>query len=316
MEEFAHTVRRAMFFLGLLLATIVGAIAPSDLAASSQAPVYAHDFPDPMVTRVGDDFYAYSTQTPWEKPGTALPVLHSTDLVHWTYAADALAGRPAWALDEVWAPSVIARNGQYYLFYSARNFAKIHCLAVATAAAPTGPFADRGPLSCGDDQGNGYIDAAPYVDESGAWLYFSVDRPEHSISVLPLSADLLHVTGPRTRLFGVSQEWEHGPGWTTVEGPYVVRRGDTYYLFYSGNDWQHDYAEGVATASSPTGPFTKSAANPILQGNPALRGPGGASLFQGPDGETWMAYHAWTAEGRSLHVERVCWADGRITVGC
>lgn len=316
MGQGAHRVAGAMFFLGLLLASLLGTIAPTDLAATSQAPVYSHDFPDPMVLRVGDDFYAYSTQTPWEKPGTVFPVLHSTDLVHWTYVADAFAGAPAWGSGDWWAPSVIERAGTFYLFYTGINAAQTHCLAVATATSPTGPFSDRGVLACGDAAGHGYIDPAPYVDDTGAWLYFSVDDPHHSISMLPLSADLLHVTGPRVELFGVTQDWEHGPGWTTVEGPYMVRRGPTYYLFYSGNDWRNDYAEGVATATSPAGPFTKSAANPILHGNPGLKGPGGASLFAGPDGETWMAYHAWTAEGRSLHVERVCWADGRVTVGC
>lgn len=305
-----------MFFLGLLLATLLGALSPADLAATSQAPAYAHDFPDPMILRDGDTYYAYSTQTPWEKPGTVFPILRSTDLEHWTYVADAMIGAPTWGTGDWWAPSVIARNGTYYLFYAGMGQAKSHCLAVATATSPMGPFADHGILSCGDTSGHGYIDPAPYVDDSGAWLYFSVDDPHHSISVLPLTADLLHTAGPRQELFDVSQDWEHGPGWTTVEAPFMVRHGSTYELFYSGNDWRNDYAEGVATSSSPTGPFTKSPANPILHGNAKLKGPGGASLFSGPDGETWMAYHAWTAEGRSLHVERVCWVDGGITVGC
>ncbi len=305
-----------MFVLGMLLATLLGAFGVGDLAPGSTAPIFANDFPDPMVIHAGSAYYAYSTETAWEKPGRIFPILRSTDLVNWTYVADALPGAPIWGEGDWWAPDVVQRGSTYYLFYTGLNDAKVHCLAVATASSPVGPFTDRGPLACGDSSGSGYIDPMAYFDETGAWLYFSVDGPHHSISVLPLSYDLLHVAGPRVELFGVSQDWEHGPAWTTVEGPYMVRHGDTYDLFYSGNDWRNDYAEGVATSSSPVGPFVKSLANPILEGGSGLKGPGGASLFTGPRGQTWMAYHAWTEKGRSLHLARVCWAGDRISVGC
>lgn len=305
-----------MLFLGLFLASLMTTLAPLEIAAASTAPVYSSDFPDPMVLRVGDTYYAYSTQTAWETPGTVFPVLRSTDLRSWTYVADAMAGAPAWGRGDWWAPSVLERDGSFYLYYTGLDRSGTHCLAVATSPSPTGPFTDQGPLACGDGAGHGYIDPAPYLDETGAWLYFSVDEPYHSISVLPLTPDLLHAAGPRRELFAVSQDWEHGAGWTTVEGPYMIRRGGTYELFYSGNDWRNDYAEGVATATSPTGPFTKSSENPVLRGGPDLKGPGGASLFTGPDGETWMAYHAWTPAGRSLHIERTCWTGAHVTVGC
>jgi len=305
-----------MFVLGLLLATILGAFAPGDLAPATTAPVFAADFPDPMVIHAGSAYYAYATHTPWEKPGRVFPVLRSSDLVNWSYVSDAFTTAPAWGTGDWWAPDVVQRVSTFYLFYTGHDRARVHCLAVATASRPAGPFTDRGVLACGDATASGYIDPMVHVDDTGAWLYFSVDRPHHSISVLPLAADLLGVTGPRIELFGVTQAWEHGPAWTTVEGPFMLRRGGEYDLFYSGNDWRNDYAEGVATASSPTGPFVKSAANPILHGTPDLRGPGGASLFDGPAGQTWLAYHAWTAQGRSLHLGRVCFDAIRISVGC
>lgn len=304
-----------MLVLGLLLATILGAFGPADLGPGT-APVFAADFPDPMVIHSGSAYYAYATQTAWEKPGHLFPILRSTDLVTWTYVSDAFEGAPRWGTGDWWAPDVVQLDSTFYLFYTGLNPAKVHCLAVATAPSPAGPFTDHGVLGCGDGAGSGYIDPMAYVDETGAWLYFSVDDPRHSISVLPLTADLLHVAGPRIELFGVSQDWEHGPGWTTVEGPFMVRHGDTYDLFYSGNDWRNDYAEGVATSTSPVGPFVKSPDNPVLRGSASLKGPGGGSLFTGTGGQTWMAYHAWTAEGRSLHLARVCFQDSSIEVGC
>ena len=167
--------------------------------------------------------------------------------------------------------------------------ASVHCLGVATATAPAGPFKDRGIVACADSKGNGYIDPAPFIDAGGkAYLYFSVDNPYHSISVLPLSADLLRATGPRKELFTLTQPWEHGTQFSTVEGPFVVKRGAAYELFYSGNDWQHDYAMGVASAHSPLGPFTKYPNNPILHNVRGATGPGAGRCSRMP-----MAIGGW-----------------------
>ncbi len=81
----------------------------------------------------------------------------------------------------------------------------VHCAAVATATRPTGPFVHRNVIGCRDATGRGYIDPAPFVDSDGrAYLYISVDEPRHTISVIPLTADLLHAAGVRRVLFGVS----------------------------------------------------------------------------------------------------------------
>ena len=305
-----------MAFVAFLLAGLLGfGAAVEGPAPAVSGEVFPLDFPDPMVIRAGDVYYAYGTQTPWEEHGI-FPVLRSTDLRHWTYVADALPGRPAWARGDVWAPSVLEHGGTYYLYYSATKLDgdPDHCLAVATASSPTGPFQDRGPIACGDGAVHGYIDAMPLVDETGAYLYFSVDYPYHSISMLPLTPDLLHAAGPRVELLGVTQPWEHGAEYTTVEGPFVIREQGLYYLFYSGNDWKHDYAMGFATGPTAAGPFTKSNANPVLSGG-LDHGPGGGSLFRA-DGRWMLAYHAWGTRGRTLHMASICLDAGALRVNC
>ncbi len=310
----------------LLLALL---LAPSSAATSAggavtyRNPVFRIDYPDPFVLRAGGAYYAYGTTTGWEGLNKLFPVLRSTDLAHWRYVADALTSTPGWAVGDRWAPDVITRNGTYYLFYAGKSLSQnVHCIGVATARNPTGPFKDHGSLACGDQRGQGYIDPDPFIDMDGkAYLYLSVDDPYHNISVLPLTSDLLHAAGPRRELFTLSQSWEHGPSFSTVEGPYMVRHAGVYYLFYSGNDWQHDYAMGYATAKSPLGPFTKYARNPILHGTNAVIGPGGGSLFQDRHGAWWLAYHAW--EGgpgydsggvRNLRIDPVAFRDGVVTV--
>ena len=48
----------------------------------------------------------------------------------------------------------------------------------------------------------------------------------------------------------------------------MYKEGSTYYLFYSGGDsgWV-DFGHGVATSSSPSGPWTKYSGNPIVTGS-------------------------------------------------
>lgn len=314
-------IRRHLIGLVAVMAlAILGTLPPRPVVAAQPAtyanPVFARDFPDPMVLRQGPhSYYAYATTTGWEMLGAHFPILHSTDLVHWTYAGDIFHQDPTWAGGDYWAPSVIARKGTYYAYYVGMK--GTHCVAVATARTPTGPFTTRDVIGCGDATGNGYIDPAPFIDTNGrAYLYISVDNPEHTISVIPLSADLLRAAGPRRTLFGLSQNWEHGQNFSTVEGPFLIRHGNLYYLFYSGNDWSGAYAMGYATSRSPLGPFAKCACNPILRGTRAILGPGGGSLVPGPDNREWLVFHAWDDGGvegynsggvRNMLIEPLSW---------
>jgi len=85
------------------------------------------------------------------------------------------------------------------------------------------------------------------------------------------------------------QAWE-----STVEGPDMVEASGSYVLFYAGGDWNSaGYGVSYADCAGPFGPCTKTADAPILHSDAARLGPGGASLFQDPGGNWWMAYAAW-----------------------
>jgi beta-xylosidase len=197
---------------------------------------------------------------------------------------------------------------------------------VATADAPAGPFRDhgvltrsdgsvdpdRGPIGCGDREGFSNIDPAPFVDTDGsAYLYLSTTHDgtgatNRHLAVIPLGADLSHAAGPRRVLFGATEPWEAG----VVEGPWMHRRGSTYYLFYSGGRYTDaSYAMGYATSASPTGPFTKAADNPILESTADVIGPGGGSVTMGPCGDDWMLYHGRAIPGgpRALRIDPLVW---------
>jgi arabinan endo-1,5-alpha-L-arabinosidase len=280
------------------------------VASVGEGPVFARDFPDPSVIAADGRYYAFGTQTPWERRDHVFPILVSQDLATWSYVADVFPAAPAWGRGDWWAPAVVARSGEYFLYYSGYSRQGMHCIAVATAASPAGPYTDRGPIACRDGSSAvGYIDAWPLIAGGRAYLYFSVDGPSHhSISVLPLSADMLHVAGPRVELLGVTQGWEKA-GHGTVEGPSVFYWASRYVLLYSGGDWRERYGMGYAVATSPLGPFVKST-TPLLAGGGALSGPGGGSFFSDQDGRPWLAYHAWREGGRELYTSLLTISTG------
>ncbi|MDD5501964.1 MAG: hypothetical protein PHH26_00685 [Candidatus Thermoplasmatota archaeon] len=66
---------------------------------------------------------------------------------------------------------------------------------------------------------------------------------------------------------GAADTWDD----TAVGEPFVIKSGSTYYLFYMGNNGVIGAVDtyekvGYATSSSPTGPFTKYAGNPLMSG--------------------------------------------------
>jgi beta-xylosidase len=320
------------------------------MPASIMTPTYenpvAGAVADPSVIDAGDaghDYYLYAT-------GTLFPIWRSPDLVHWTTVGAAFTERPAWTVQSgdwhPWAPAV-ARSAApcpgttapscFVLYYTALHGTltpRPHCVGVAVSSFPDGPFTDLGPLTaasggvdgsgrpigCGDDLGYGNIDPAPFVDADGrAYLYVSTDRRcdpsgacvlEPTISVIPLTDDLLHAAGPRTPLLKGDGGWELSGAQPLVENPWMERRGSRYYLFYSGGDWRGAYGMGYATATSPTGPFVKRSENPVLRETESVRSPGGGMIVRGPAGGDWLVYHGRTgahAQPRTLRIDPVVW---------
>jgi Glycosyl hydrolases family 43 len=235
----------------------------------------------------------------------------------------------------------------YVMYYvGLSSTMKVNCIGVATSPAPGGPYRDQGPLTaavtpapgngansgsatppvgCRDDAGEGNIDPSPFLDPSGrAYLYVSTDNscsatsctPRPTISVIPLASDLQHAAGSRVALFsGAPGTWEAaGARSPTVEGPSMELHNGTYYLFYSGGSWQGAYGMGYATATSPTGPFTKASLNPVLAATTAVRTPGGGdTLVTGPHGGRWLVYagrdSTYTAP-RTLRLDPFSWRAG------
>ncbi|HUR60287.1 MAG TPA: family 43 glycosylhydrolase, partial [Opitutaceae bacterium] len=155
------------------------------------------------------------------------------------------------------------------------------------------------------------------------WLVWKEDGNSKKIPTIlwlqRLTDDGLKLTGERRAIMRNDAPWEGA----VVEGPFMLRRGDWYYLFYAGGACcgrNCNYAVGVARAKDPLGPWEKAPSNPIMAQNETWRCPGHGSLVTDADGRTWFLYHAYAtkgfvATGREMLLDEVVFgADGWPTI--
>ena len=316
---------------------------PASLAHTYQNPVLDADFPDPSVILAPDGFYyAYATQTLREGEWLNIQVARSADLIHWQQLGDALPEKPAWAREtqDFWAPDVVYDGEAYIMYYSATpdmcdHPERGHCLAIACADSPAGPFEDIGmPLLLG--LGFEYIDPMAFDDPVTGKHYLYWGSGFQPIKVQELSED--------RRSFAPGSEpadiiWPNsvkGKFPRLVEASWVMRHDDFYYIFYSGDNCcgpQAEYGVMVARSASPTGPFeTLEQARGVphslmLFKSERWLAPGHNAIVTDKAGDIWIVYHAIDVNRprqrqedeinsrRILLIDRIEWRGGWPYVG-
>ncbi len=300
---------------------------------------YPHNAPDPMVLVDGGAYHALTTGVSF---GGNVPHVQTerADLTHWGYASpvDALPALPSWAegYPYSWAPDVVRFGSTWVMYFTARETSSgRQCIGVAIASTLDGPFSAVGvPLVCTTSPGGsgtgGAIDPSVFVDDDGTpYLLWKNDgnccnQPTRIWSQRLVDGGL-GLEGSPTAIVQRNQAWEDGnrntlvnePWKALVEAPVMVRDGSDYYVFYSGNWWESPYyATGWARCTSPIGPCTKPGPNPIVATDGPVAGPGSPDVFTDLSGQTWLAYHAWTASrvsetdggARSLRIDALDFA--------
>lgn len=222
------------------------------------------DVHDPVMAQ-GEDgrYYIFST-------GFGVGVMSSSDREFWQQEPSVF-GRdqiPAWAQDTVpgynghtWAPDISYHNGQWLLYYSCSTFGK-NGSAIGLATTPTldttSPnfgWKDQGPVIVSHPHRDNWnaIDPNLYVTPEGTpWLVYGSFWD--GIQLVRLADDFqTPVTEPVTvarridhhRDLSEIDNIEHytiegndtiEAGDNAIEGPFIIREGDYYYLFVS-----HDY---------------------------------------------------------------------------
>lgn len=287
-------------------------------------PVLSGYYPDPSLTRVGDDYYLVNssfTNFP------AIPVFHSKDLINWRQIGNAI-DRPSQvdftgtrSSQGIYAPDISYHDGLFYLVTTC-----INCKGnfVMTAKDPAGPWSDPvwftfegiDPSIFWDDDGKAYIvnNGAP------------AEKPRYdghrAIWIQEFDYRNLKLVGERTLLVNGGVDISKKPIW--IEGPHIFRKDGYYYLTAAEGGTGPDHSQVVLRATSPRGPFVPYENNPILTQrdlDPKRPHPvtsaGHAKLVQTPGGQWWATFLATRPyEGNHYNIGRetfllpVTWKDG------
>lgn len=273
-------------------------------------PVINADYSDPdvCVGASGKDYYMTASSFNCI-PG--LPILHSTDLVHWEIVGHALRemapkevfDRPAHGMG-VWAPCIRYHAGEYYIYWGDPDYG----VYMVKTKDPAGKWDDPVLVI----EGKGMIDTSPLWDEDGrcylvnAWAGSRADI-KSALVVRELSADGTRAISDPVLVFDGNNEHR------TAEGPKFYKR-DGYY-------WIMCPAGGVPTgwqlamrSKSPYGPYDCKMV--MAQGKSSINGPHQGGWVHTAEGEDWfLHFQDKGAYGRVVHLQPVTWKDGWPVMG-
>jgi alpha-N-arabinofuranosidase len=290
-----------------------------------QNPILAGFYPDPAITRVGDDFYLVNSTFVYF-PG--IPVFHSRDLVNWTQLGNVIDRPTQLNFDTlgisrgVFAPTIEHHGNTFYVLNTCvdcgGNF-------IVTATNPAGPWSD--PVWLREVDG---IDPSIFFDDDGKAYVLNNGAPigtplydgHRAIWIQEFDATTLMTFGPRTLIVNGGVDLSKKPIW--IEGPHLFRKDGWYYLTAAEGGTAEGHSQVVLRSRSVRGPFEPFAGNPILTQRQLPRGrrfpvtsAGHANLVTTPQGDWWAIFLAtrpyagdFYNAGRETYLLPVTWKDG------
>ncbi|MEQ1822244.1 MAG: glycoside hydrolase family 43 protein [Fimbriimonadaceae bacterium] len=244
-------------------------------------PVFPGDYADPELHLFAGKYFIYPTFSAAYEKQTFYDCFSSSDLSHWTKHEKILEFKDIpWSTNRAaWAPSVIERDGTYFMYFSAGDGAGI---GVATSRKPEGPFKDvlGRPLIKEYINGAQPIDAMAFIDDDGqAYLYYGGWK---HCNVVKLKRNMIETEGEFLEITPDNY----------VEGPFMLKKDGKYYFMWSEGGWTNStYGVAYAIADSPRGPFKRR--SQILEGIPGVgAGAGHHSVLKLPRSEQYViCYH-------------------------
>jgi len=312
---------------------------------------------DCQVLKDGDYWYLTGTSYPhWSREendgnyNKGVVLYRSKDINNWEFVKYIVedGGIEKWYHRRFWAPEIQKIGGKYYALFNCRNdslgYVGQHP-GYAVADNIEGPYTvvtEDKPLCSGND-------LTFFEDTDGkVWAFWNRGREfgigfaqidlttgtfltEPQSAIQPAKVDyaydengeLLKVPGYDGRPIPKVTKY-HDWDAIGIEGAYVIKEKNTYYLFYSS--WTRGYEIGYATAPAITGPWTKYVGNPFYgaqskeacekngfewSGDPnnPFNQVGHNEIFKGPDGRYWISCHGIIPDEHPFLVIDPIWFD-------
>ncbi len=298
---------------------------------------------DPVMIRQDSTYYLFHT-------GWGIGVWSSPDMKNWKREKPVFHDAPEWAISDVpsfkghiWAPDISYHNGQYYLFYSVSAFGKnTSCIGLATNKTlhpddPAFKWMDHGAVICstpGKDNWNA-IDPNLIFDEEGRpflfygsfWDGLQMVRLNNELTAPYLTEEPITIASRKlTRSPENPPAIDSNPveaGGNAIEAPFVVKRGDFYYLFasidYCCKGVESTYKMIYGRSDKIEGPYLDKAGKELLfgggtillEGNEQWHGVGHNGIVSSGD-KDYLLFHGYDAndEGRSkLRIIQLSWTE-------
>ena len=108
-------------------------------------PIIEGWYADPEGVIFGDTYWLYPTWSQKFVEQLHFDAFSSKDLVHWQKHERIVDNNSVkWINKALWAPSIIEKDGRYFLFFSANDVheGEVGGIGIAVADNPAGPFED------------------------------------------------------------------------------------------------------------------------------------------------------------------------------
>ena len=285
-------------------------------------PVIAGFYPDPSVTRVGEDYYLVTSSFEYF-PG--VPIFHSRDLVNWKQIGHCLTHTSQLPLsdvtrsDNVYATTKGFNGGIYAAtiryfegqFIVVTTNVTIGSHFYVTSKDPFGPWSD--PIWVAVPEVGASIDPSIFIDDDGTAYFTCNGTQPHGIYQFVIDLK----TGKR--LSEVRRISGHFVG-KSEEGPHLYRINGSYYLLTAEGGTEYGHLIAIGRSHSPWGPFESSPFNPLLSHrsfDSPIQCTGHGDLFQAHDGSWWLVFLAVRPNGypptyhlgRETFLAPVRWSD-------
>ncbi len=284
-------MNKKIFILVFLFPTATFNLIAQVDTASSGNPLFKGWYADPESVVFGKQYWIYPTYSAPYDQQVFFDAFSSSDLVHWKKHNRILdTSNVKWAKRAVWAPAIIKKKKQYFLFFGAndiQNDQEYGGIGIAVARNPEGPFKDYLGKPLIDKFYNGAqpIDQFVFRDKDGK--YYIIYGGWRHCNIAQLKKDFTgFIPFDDGKLFKeITPE-----GY--VEGPILFIRNNKYYFMWSEGGWGGpNYSVAYAIADSPFGPFQR--VGKILQQDSAVAtGAGHHSVIHNAKEDSWyIVYH-------------------------
>lgn len=267
-------------------------------------PILQGCYPDPSITRKGDDYYLVNSTFAFF-PG--VPIFHSKDLVNWKQIGHVLDRKSQLKVERsgmsagIYAPDIKYNpyNDTFYMITTQ------FCGGMGNMVVKT-----KDPLKGWSDpiklQFDG-IDPSLFFDDNGKAYVVHNDAPPKGTELYnghrvikvweyDLQNDRI-IPGTDKIIVNGGTDIAEKPIW--IEGPHIYKKNGRYYLMCAQGGTGDWHSEVIFVGDSPTGPFTPAPSNPILTQRYFVKDradkvdwAGHADLVEGPNGKYYGVFLA------------------------